>query len=164
MAGDGPERLALEQQTAHLGLTHAVDFLGWVVPENVPALINTATMVVMPSRWEGFPNVALQAALMARPVVAARVGGLPEIVEHQRTGLLVEKENCPALAEAMRFLLDRIPEASQMGQEARSRVQQMFSWESCVDAYDALYRQLINNKNRSSALQKMSQRTNAAGV
>ena len=90
--------------------------------------------------------------------------GLPEIVEHQRTGLLVENENSTALAEAMRFLLDRIPAASQMGQEARKRVQTMYGWESCVDAYDALYRQLIKNKCGSSALQKVPQTTNPAGV
>ncbi len=69
IAGDGPERSALEQQAAQLGLTQAVDFLGWVPPEKVPGLISTATVVVMRSRWEGLLTVALQATLMARPVV-----------------------------------------------------------------------------------------------
>ena len=143
IAGDGPERAGLEQQAARLGLTKAVEFLGWVPPQQVPAVLGSATVVVMPSRWEGLPNVALQAALMARPVVGTRVGGLTEIVEHQQTGLLVEKENNSALADAILFLLDHPKTAAQMGQAARVRVQQEFSWERYVDAYDALYRNLI---------------------
>lgn len=164
LAGDGPERSALERQTSQLGLTHAVDFLGWVLPEKIPTLLNTATMVVMPSRWEGHPLVALQASLMARPIVATRVGGLPEIVDHQRTGLLVEKENSIALADAITFLLGNIATASRMGQEARSRTQQKFSWEGCVDAYDSLYRKLIMNWHASSILSELPTTSNLEGA
>ena len=142
IAGDGPGRKSLEQQAARLGLVSAIDFLGWVTPDRVPALINTASMVVMPSRWEGLPSVALQAASMARPLVATRVGGLPEIVEHQRTGLLVEPEDPGSLAKAMTFLLEHPETAGKLGAAGRSRVREVFSWGSCVDAYDALYRQL----------------------
>ena len=144
IAGDGPERAALEQQAAQLGLTQAVDFLGWVPPEQVLAVMSSATMVVMPSRWEGLPNVALQAGLMARPVVGTRVGGLPEIVEHQQTGLLVEREDSTALAKAIMILLDAPATAAEMGRAARARIQDEFSWERYVDAYDTLYRQLID--------------------
>jgi len=143
IAGDGPARADLEQQTVKLGLTEVVNFIGWVPPEKVPALINTATVVILPSRQEGLPLVALEAAFMARPVVATRVGGLPEVVRHQQTGLLVEKEDSGGLAEALSFLL-RYPEAAtQMGQAAQRRVQGVFSWQHCVDAYDALYQKLI---------------------
>ena len=142
----------MEQQTADHGLEHAVDFLGWILPEKIPALINAATVVVMPSRWEGHPLVALQATLMARPIVATRVGGIPEIVEHERTGLLVEKENSTALAKAIMRLLDDLTVATQMGQNARRRAQSMFSWEGCVDAYDTLYQELIMNWHKRSTL------------
>lgn len=54
LAGDGPKRLSLEQQTKELGIIHAVDFLGWVSPAVVPEIINASTIVLMPSRWEGF--------------------------------------------------------------------------------------------------------------
>ena len=151
LAGDGPERPALEQLTAQLGLRNVVDFLGWVLPEQVPALINTATVVLMPSRWEGLPLVALQAAFMARPVVGTRVGGLPEVVAHQQTGLVVESENDDALAQAITVLLNDTTTATRMGLAARIRVQKMFSWERCVDAYDTLYRELITNCQRYSA-------------
>ena len=107
-------------------------------------LMNTATIVVMPSRWqEPFGLVALEAALMARPIVATRVGGLPEVVAHERTGFLVEPENSRALAEAITFLLEHPGTAKQMGHTARDRAQKEFNWQKHVDAFDALYRELI---------------------
>lgn len=143
VAGDGPERARLQRQILDSRLTDSVDFIGWVKPDNVPALINTATMVIMPSRLDSFPLVALQAGILARPVVATRVGGLPEIVLHHETGMLVEKENSQGLADAICFLLENSAAAVQMGQAARTRVQTLFDWERHVDAYDALYRQLV---------------------
>jgi len=145
IAGDGPERPVLQRQAAELGLEGVVGFLGWIDPEKVPALINAATLVVVPSRgWEALPFVALEAALMARPVVAARDGGLPEIVVHRETGLIVEKEDSGALAEAISFLLEHSEAARKMGHAARRRVREFFTLESCIDAYDALYRRLSN--------------------
>jgi len=151
MAGDGPERAKLEQQIADLGLTDKVELVGWVAPDEVPTLINTATVVLMPSRWEGLPSVALQTAMMARPIVATQVGGLPEVVVHQETGLLVNPDDSAGLAEAIAFLLEHPQAAAQMGEAARSRVKEVFSWERCVDQYDALYRQLIMQKSASYA-------------
>jgi glycogen synthase len=142
IAGDGPEQSKLKQQITELGLTGRVERVGWVAPDQVPALINTATMVVMPSRWEGLPLVALQASVMARPIVATRVGGLPEVVVHQKTGLVVEPEDCAGLAEAVAFLLEHPEVAVQMGQAGRRRVQEVFGWQRCIDDYDALYKKL----------------------
>ena len=74
IAGDGVTRQDLEQQVVDLCLQDRVEFVGWVDPEKMPALINSSTIVVMPSRWEEpFGLVALQAAQMARPIVATRV-------------------------------------------------------------------------------------------
>jgi glycogen(starch) synthase len=152
MAGDGPERATLAKQAAEMGLKDTVDFVGWVAPENVPALINTATMVVMPSRFESLPVVALQAAQMARAVVGTRVGGLPEVVLHQQTGLLVEKEDSQALAQAIVFLLEHPETATQLGQAAREQAQKEFNWQRHVDAYAALYRKLITDWRGCSSI------------
>jgi glycogen(starch) synthase len=149
ISGDGPSRPELEQQAAELGCRESIDFVGWVAPGRVLELMNTVTMVVMPSRWEGLPLVALQAALMARPIVATRVGGLPEVVVHQETGLLVEKEDSKALAEAIVFLLDHPERAAKMGKAGRMRTQQLYSLKSYVDAYDELYRKLIHPWDRA---------------
>lgn len=154
IAGDGTERLKLEQQVAGLGLQTAVDMVGWVRPDDVPALMNTASLVVIPSRndgLEGLPNVAKEAGLMARPVVATRVGGLPEVIAHKQTGLLVEPEDSSALAEAMAFLLGHPEEFTRMGQAARLHVQNLFSWERYLDAYDALYQKLTLSSRHSKS-------------
>ncbi len=151
IVGDGPSRFDLEQQAATLGLAEAVEFKGRINPGKVPELMNKASVVVMPSRCEGFPMVALEAAQMARPVVATPVGGLPESVVHQRTGLLVEPEDSLALAEAIAFLLSHPDIARQMGQAGRSRVLDIFNMERFVDAYDMLYRKLIQKAIQAQA-------------
>jgi glycogen(starch) synthase len=147
IAGDGPERGALERQVAELKLTHVVDFVGWVAPDEVLSLINTATMVVVPSRYEGLPLVALEAAAMARPIVASRISGLSEIVLHEQTGVLIEPEDSGGLAEAMGFLLTHPQEAARMGRAGRRRVRELFSWERCVKSYDSLYRNLAPKRD-----------------
>jgi glycosyltransferase involved in cell wall biosynthesis len=149
IAGDGPERASLEQQATRLGLSKAIDFSGWVSPEQIPALINSVSVVVMSSRREALPLVAIEAAFMARPVVAARVGGLPEVVIHDETGLLVEREDVSALTEAITALLDHPDRAQQMGAAARRRAREIFSLERCVNSYDDLYRSIAKGPSHA---------------
>lgn len=142
VAGDGTAKAELEQQAHGLGLADSVQFLGWVEPDAVPDLINSAALVIMPSRWaEPFGLVALQAAQMARPIVATRVGGLPEVVTDSVTGRLV-KPDSDSIAEAVLMLLNDPSRATQMGLTARRKAQEKFSLAGCVDAYEALYTQL----------------------
>ena len=124
-----------------------VKFLGWIAPEEIPALLATAHLVLIPSRYEGLPRVAVEAALMAKPVVATRVGGISEVVLHQKTGLLVEPENNTALAEAISFLLAHQEEATTMGHSARSLALKKFNLEHCVDSYQSLYQRLTLGKS-----------------
>jgi glycosyltransferase involved in cell wall biosynthesis len=103
-------------------------------------LIETASVVVVPSRWsEPFGLVALEAALMRRPVVACRVGGLVEAVEDGVTGLLVDAEAPEALAAALIWVLTNSLEADRMGARARARARRLFAWDRCVDDYERLY-------------------------
>jgi glycogen(starch) synthase len=147
IAGDGPVRSSLEQRAVELGLTDAVEFVGWKPPEAIPELINTATVVLVPSRWcEPFGLVALQAAQMARPVVATRVGGLPEVVVHRETGLLAERENSREIAEHVLFLLQHPEVATQMGRSARARARDLFSIDRLANDYDALYQRLTRTQ------------------
>ena len=96
----------------------------------------------MPSRREGLPLVSIQAAQMARPVVAARVGGLPEVVVDGETGLLIDPEDSAALAQAIAFLLDHPDRATQMGQAARQRAELFFGWTRYLDSVEELYYRL----------------------
>lgn len=142
LAGDGPDRADLEKQAEELGIGDRTEFLGWVDNDKVPSLINTSTIVLVPSRIEAFGLSALEAALMARPVAASNAGGLPEVVVHGKTGLIFEKDDAEGFAQAVTFLLENPEESRQMGQTARHRALEEFNWDRYVDAYDALYRNL----------------------
>jgi glycosyltransferase involved in cell wall biosynthesis len=101
--------------------------------------MNRATAVLMPSRWEPFGLVALQAAQMARPVIASRIDGLREVVVHGQTGFLVPPEDPAALADAIAGLLGDAEQASAMGRAAQQRARETWPWISHVDAYEELY-------------------------
>jgi glycosyltransferase involved in cell wall biosynthesis len=146
IAGDGPERDNLEKQVIHQEIDGSVEFLGWVAPNRIWDLVNSSTLAIIPSRRESFGLVALEAALMARPVVANRVGGIPEVVIDGTTGLLVEKDDTQSLANAIAFLLSHPDVATQIGRAARVRAQGAFSWKAHVDAYDILYRKIISER------------------
>jgi glycogen(starch) synthase len=143
MAGDGPDRAALEWQASTLGVADAVEFIGWVDPNGVPALINTTTMVLMPSRKEGLPLVSLQTAQMARPLIATRVGGLPEVIHDGETGILVDMDDTEGLARAALALLGDPDRAQRLGQAARLHVAQQFRWDRFVDAFDHLFTRVL---------------------
>jgi glycosyltransferase involved in cell wall biosynthesis len=152
IASDGPARPHLERQARELGLADAVDFIGWVESNKLPALFNSATIVVMPSRvTEGFGFVAMEAAMMGRPVVATRSGGLTEAVVEGETGLLVEREDSAALADAIASILDRPEVAKKMSQAAQTRARATFNSKQHVDAFDALYRQLVDDFSRAKS-------------
>lgn len=142
IAGDGPARPELASLADKLGLTRTVDFLGWVPPPQVPSLLDGATLVIVPSRQETFGITALEAAAFGRPVIAARVGGLPEVIDSGRTGLLIEPGNSDALASAVITLLGDRGRLVEMGEAARQHAADRFSWRRTVDAYDALYAKL----------------------
>jgi len=144
IAGDGSDRAALSARCQELGIGHRVEFLGWVAPDAVPDVINRATVVALPSRWEPFGLVALEAAALARPVVASRVDGLLETVVHGVTGLLVPPADVAAFASALATLLDDVERGTKMGLTARARVQSEFNWNRCVAAYEDLYLALRN--------------------
>ena len=140
VAGDGPEKNRLEAFARDLGVDGEVEFIGWVMPDQVAPLINKATLVVMPSRWpEPFGLVAMQAAQMGRPVVACAVGGLPEVVEHGLTGLLVTPDDEHAMADAIADILADAASARRLGESARQRAQERFDFSAVVDAYESVF-------------------------
>jgi glycosyltransferase involved in cell wall biosynthesis len=119
LVGDGPLRSDLDGQARRLDLTPRVHFLGF--RSDIPDLLAAADLFVLPSRWEGCPMVLLEAMAAGVPVVATRVGGVPEIVDHDRSGLLVPPEDPEALAAAIETILsspDRAQEIAAAGCES----------------------------------------------
>ena len=107
VAGEGPERPRLERRAAELGLDGRVRFVGAQPRRRVLELFRAADLAVLSSTWENFPHTAVEALAVGTPVVATAVGGVPEIVEDGRNGLLVPPGDPGALATAVRrFLAD----------------------------------------------------------
>ena len=155
-AGEGPELNKLKQRAFDLQILNSVEFVGAVPPQRVAGLMGEATLVLVPSRLEGFGLVALEAGSMARPVVATSVGGLPEVIVHQETGLLTACDNSQALGEAIKLLLQQPEKARCIGWAARERAQKEFSWKRHVDAYDSQYRKLIMDARHASPFMRVT--------
>jgi len=140
VAGDGIARPSLERLADELGITERVQFRGWAHPDSIPSLINEASFVLMPSRLrESFGLVAVEAALMGRPIIASRVGGIPEVVQDAETGFLVPSEDPAAIAATVSDLLEDPARARKMGARARERALEQFSIERCASEFESVY-------------------------
>jgi glycosyltransferase involved in cell wall biosynthesis len=118
LAGEGPERAALEALATELGIAARVDFLGW--RQDVGALLAGAEMLVVPSRIEPLGNVVLEGFAAARPVIATAADGPREVIGHDRTGLLVPIGDHQALADAIAGLLGDPARAATLAAAGRS--------------------------------------------
>lgn len=139
IAGEGSERPALIEQVRARGLEESVMLAGRVEREDMAALLASATAVVVPSRFEGLPLVALEAAWAGRPVVATDVPGLRCAVEDEGTGLLVPEHDGSALVRAMVRLADDGDLVARLGGRARRVVEAEWSFSACVDQYLVAY-------------------------
>jgi glycosyltransferase involved in cell wall biosynthesis len=143
IAGEGPARPELEALAARGRLSDRVSFPGWVAPEAVHRLLVRASVVPVPSIHEGFGLVALEAALAARPVVASRVEGIPEVVLDGETGILVPPADARALAQAIDRLLEDPKRAAALGARARELAIERFGVERCVAGYLEAYERIV---------------------
>jgi glycogen(starch) synthase len=141
VAGDGPDLESVVAFAAELGVADAVEFTGWVDPADVPALMARATVVVMPSRFEPFGLVALEAAQNSRPLVGFDIDGLGEAVA-PGAGVLVPPEDVPALTEALAAVVDHPARAREMGEAGHRHAVDDGPWQRHLDAYEALYAEL----------------------
>ena len=148
VAGDGPCMADLQGLAGELALGDRVQFLGMV--HDVPALLAQASLFVLPSLSEGVSLTLLEAMARGLPVVATGVGGTPEVVADQESGLLVPAGNPVALAEAMMRLANDVKLARQMGEAGRRRVEQRFDIRRMVAAYERMYASKITEDRHDS--------------
>lgn len=137
LVGDGPLRADLERAVVTHGLADRVTFTGF--RQDVRELLGGCDAVVLPSLYEGLPLSLIEAMAAGRPVVATRVGGVPELIRDGRDGLLVPPGDAGALAQAMRALLDDPAGARTRAASARRRVQEHFSREAMLAGYEDVY-------------------------
>ena len=143
LAGEGPERQALEELTARLGLEREVNFLGFVA--DTPAFLAGIDIFVLPSLYEGLGVAALEAMAAGKPVVASRAGGLVEAICDGITGLLVPPGDGPALGEAVARLIENHALALALGQRAALRVREDFTLEQMAARNEDYYYELLGS-------------------
>lgn len=149
VAGAGAEESRLRGLAQHLGIAPRVRFVGGVAHRDLPTLFRGAAFVVMPSRHEGLPRVALEAGACGAVCIGTRVGGIPEVICEGITGFLAAPESPVALADALERALRLAPEAQRrMGAAARSRILPQFTQARCVAAYEELFHSLLGRAVR----------------
>jgi len=141
--GTGPRLDEYVTLVRSLGIGDQVHFLGHVDHSRMPAHYATADLFVLPSRMESFPLVLVEAMACGLPVVATRVGGIPEVVEEGVTGLLVLPDDPQALAEAISCLLDDPEKMREMGAKGRERAKECFTWDKTAERVAGFYHEIL---------------------
>lgn len=142
LAGDGHLLPVLRARARELGLEERVRFLGALSDEELREAYAACDVAVLPSEYEAFGIVLLEAMAAGKPVVATRVGGVPEVVEEGKTGLLVPPGDARALAQAVAELLNDGKRAGAMGLEGQRRVRERYTWLGIVERVERVYQGL----------------------
>jgi D-inositol-3-phosphate glycosyltransferase len=144
---EAAEMRKLKRLTAALELKNAVTFLGAQKQDRLPFFYSVAEMCVLPSRYESFGMVALEAMACGTPVIASKAGGLISVIQDKSTGFLVPEDNEILLAEKMFALLKDPTLKDTMGNRARLKAQE-FRWKEIAHQMIALYHCLVEKKNK----------------
>jgi glycosyltransferase involved in cell wall biosynthesis len=149
IVGEGPAREALEAQARELRVQDRFVFLGQ--RDDVPDLLASCDVFVLPSLWEGLPLSILEAMAANKPVIATNVGGTPEAITNGETGLLVPPEDPTALATAIQSVLHDPEFARGLAARGRAHVRQEFSVETMVSRITAIYEEVLGGRRASGA-------------
>lgn len=142
LVGDGPDRAVLEARTARRGLSAAVTFLGAVGQDDIAESFAWADVLCLPSFAEGVPVVLMEAMACGLPVVATRIAGVPELVDHERSGIVVAPGRPELVADALASLAADPALREEMGRHGRARVVDDYSSRTAVEPLIRLFRDL----------------------
>jgi len=143
VVGDGPDRAALEQRAQQLGIGSRIRWHGQVAQPKLAPIYQQAAAIVLPSVDEGLGLAAVEALLCETPVVAFDSGGLRDVIQHEKTGLLVKPGDTAALAGALDNLLARDGRGIDLGRAGRLYALSAFAPESAARRYAEIYRQVL---------------------
>ncbi|MDI6812222.1 MAG: glycosyltransferase [Desulfitobacteriaceae bacterium] len=149
IAGEGPESKRLGRLAKRLGIEDKVEWPGFIPNREVARFYQELDVVVVPSYQESFGVTAVEGSACARPIIASRVGGLPEVVLDGKTGLLVTPGSVEELASAMEFLALHPEERYRLGQAGRAFAVQYYNWQDNVSEMERVYRELLQTKGTS---------------
>lgn len=145
IVGDGPQRTALETLAVELGIAQRTTFAGALAHRDVPAWLNRLDIYAAPSRLdsESFGVAVIEASACALPVVVSDAGGLPEVVRDGQTGLVVPRDDVPALQAALTKLVLDAALRDQLGAGGRDHVAREYEWAHCVELMEVAYAHTI---------------------
>ena len=152
LAGHGPMTDTLRELAKSLAIDKNVIFTGYIDNREIYSFLKQHHAVVMPSLSESFGVAALEAGACGRPVVASRVGGIPEVVVDGKTGLLVPPGDADALAGAILRLADDREKMAAMGRQGYEFVRENFTWEESLDMMAALYEWVIDETKKNTSV------------
>ncbi len=145
MIGGGPMQRMLRELAEKLGISERANIRGWQDTQETSRLIESADIMLMPSRRESFGVSALEASAKGVPVVASKVGGLPEIIEDNVNGLLVPPEDVGACREAILKLAADRQLRQRMGQAGQQMAREKYDFEKCLDRMEEVYRRAMGS-------------------
>jgi glycosyltransferase involved in cell wall biosynthesis len=137
LIGDGKLRCKIEKHIQNLNLSDRVIITGFRV--DMPLVYSALDMLVVPSLWEGLPMVLLEGSACGKPVIATNVGGIPEVIIHEKTGLLVPPGDAKSLAISIKTLLKRPDWGKQMGEASKNRTVKLFNNQKMIQDTTRLY-------------------------
>lgn len=137
---------SIMQLTASLGLRDMIYFVDSIPHYDLPEYYSAAAVLVIPSTYEACPKVALEAMACEIPVVATSVGGIPELISHGKTGLLVRLDQVGEMVNALAYTLSNPSSAKRMGLEGRKRVEKHFTWKKTAEKVDEIYEEILHRK------------------
>ena len=152
MVGHGEMKDDLKKLAKNLGIENCVKFTGYICNEKIPSILSCLDICVMPSIIEAFGVSAIEAQAMEVPVVASKVGGIPEVVLDGVTGILVEPENIEELKSAIKKLIENPLLRKNMGKAGRKFVLKHYNIEENVLLFKNLYYKIAEEKSASTAL------------
>jgi glycosyltransferase involved in cell wall biosynthesis len=138
-AGDGDSD-KLRQLASELGVADRLECPGWLSAEQMAVELQRASIFALPSHQEGVPMALLEAMSRSLPVLTTPVGGIPEVVENDRNGILVTPGDVDAIEAALERLLQSGDERERLGTAARATIAERFSLDSTIEQLAALYR------------------------
>lgn len=141
IVGDGPLRGELQRQFTKAGAAARVHFAGW--RSDVPAILRACQLLTLPSRWEGMPNVVLEAMAAGLPVAATDVEGVREILGPLSDEQVIANQDGPALAELVHRLAVDEPRRQDLAQRNQARAGEQFSLDAMVRQYEDFWEQLL---------------------
>jgi glycosyltransferase involved in cell wall biosynthesis len=144
LAGDGPLRSDLQRLALSLGIYRQTEFLGTIGSRDIATLLHGCELLVVPSREESFGIVVLEAMACQKPVVAAAVGGIPEIIEHGSSGILVKPDSPDALTEGLQRVLRDGELKRRLAANGYSKVMAQFCFDRTGHAYEKAFAGLMN--------------------